>query len=43
MTKQDILENPANMIYLGLGSNLGNKKKILKMQNLNLSKIKLEY
>ena len=33
--KQDILENQAKSVYLGIGSNLGNKKKILKKLNLN--------
>ena len=27
MTKRDMLENPAKSIYLGIGSNLGNRKK----------------
>ena len=26
MTNQDILENQANRIYLGIGSNLGNRR-----------------
>jgi 2-amino-4-hydroxy-6-hydroxymethyldihydropteridine diphosphokinase len=34
--KQDILENPVNSIYLGIGSNLGNKKK-----NINKAKFEL--
>ncbi len=29
MKKQDISENPVNLVYLSLGSNLGNKKKNL--------------
>ena len=33
MKKQDILENQVNIVYLSLGSNLGNKKK-----NLEISK-----
>ena len=35
MIKQDILENQVNIIYLGIGSNLGNKK-------LNIEKAKFE-
>ena len=38
MTKQDILENPVNMIYLGLGSNLGNKKKNIENAKFELIK-----
>ncbi len=30
MIKQDILENRANIVYLGIGSNLGNKKRNLE-------------
>ena len=33
--KQDILENQVKSVYLGIGSNLGNRKKILKKQNFN--------
>ena len=36
MIKQDILENPVKPIYLGIGSNLGDKK-----QNIELTKFKL--
>ena len=36
MIKQDILENQVKSIYLGIGSNLGNKKK-----NIELAKFKL--
>ena len=35
MIKQDILENQVNMIYLGIGSNLGNRKS-------NIEKAKFE-
>ena len=35
MIKRDILENQVNIIYLGIGSNLGNKK-------LNIEKAKFE-
>jgi len=38
VTKQDILENPVNMIYLGLGSNLGNKKKNIENAKFELIK-----
>ncbi len=36
MKKQDTLENQVNLIYLGLGSNLGNRKK-----NIEIAKSKL--
>ena len=36
MIKQDTLENPAKSIYLGVGSNLGDKKK-----NIELTKFRL--
>ena len=36
MIKQDTLENPANSVYLALGSNLGNKRN-----NINMAKYKL--
>ena len=36
MIKQDTLENPAKFIYLGVGSNLGDKKK-----NIEFTKFKL--
>ena len=36
MIKQGTLENPAKSIYLGVGSNLGDKK-----QNIELTKFKL--
>ena len=36
MTKRDILENQARLIYLGIGSNLGNKKS-----NIEKAKFKL--
>ena len=34
--RQDILENPAKIVFLSLGSNLGNKKR-----NIELAKFKL--
>ena len=36
MTNQDILENPAKSIYLGIGSNLGNR-----FENIEKAKFKL--
>ena len=36
MIKQDILENPAKHIYLGVGSNLGNRKKNIEKAKLKL-------
>ena len=33
MIKQDILENQVNLVYLGIGSNLGNK-----INNIELAK-----
>ena len=38
MIKQDILGSPVNMIYLGLGSNLGNKKKNIENAKFELIK-----
>ena len=35
MKKQDILENQANIVFLAIGSNLGNKKKILNNAKYN--------
>ena len=35
MTRQDILENQVKFVYLGVGSNLGNKKN-------NIEKVKFE-
>tara|TARA_B100000886_G_scaffold267590_1_gene191798 strand:- start:565 stop:1077 length:513 start_codon:yes stop_codon:yes gene_type:complete len=35
--KQDILENQARSIYLGIGSNLGNKKKNIEKAKFELS------
>ena len=37
MKKQDILENPANLVYLAIGSNLGNK-----ISNIEITKFELE-
>ncbi len=38
MKKQDILENQANIIYLGIGSNLGNKRKNIEKTKYLLEK-----
>ena len=38
MTNQDILENQADRIYLGIGSNKGDKKK-----NIELNKFMKKY
>ena len=37
MIKQDILENPVRSIYLGIGSNLGNKKENIEKAKFELS------
>ena len=37
MIKQDILENQVRSIYLGIGSNLGNKKKNIEKAKFKLS------
>ena len=37
MKKQDILENQANLVYLAIGSNLGNK-----INNIEITKFELE-
>ena len=41
MTKQDTLENPAKIAYLGLGSNLGNRKANIERAILELLKNKI--
>ena len=43
MIKQDILENLANVVYLGIGSNLGNKRLNIELtkNEINNSKIKI--
>ena len=38
MTKPDILENPVRSIYLGIGSNLGNRKKNIEKAKFQLIK-----
>ena len=35
-TKQDMLENPVKSIYLGVGSNLGDKRKYIEQAKLRL-------
>ena len=37
MIKQDILENQVNSIYLGIGSNLGRKKKNIEKAKFELA------
>ena len=37
MIKQDILENQVNMIYLGIGSNLGNRKSNIEKAKFELN------
>ena len=43
MIKQDILENQANCIYLGIGSNLGDRKANIEKAKFELLKTALEY
>ena len=38
MIKQDILENQVNSIYLGIGSNVGNRKENIEKANILLNK-----
>ena len=38
MIKQDILENQVKSIYLGIGSNLGNRKKNIEKAKFELIK-----
>ena len=42
MIKQDILENPAKIIYLGIGSNLGNKVNNIEKAKFELVKNKIQ-
>ena len=42
MIKQDILESQVNMVYLGIGSNLGNRKKNIEDAKFKLSKANIE-
>ena len=41
MTKQDTSENPAKIVYLGLGSNLGNRKANIEKAIIELLKNKI--
>ena len=42
MKKQDILENPANQVYLAIGSNLGNKINNIEIAKFELEKYKIK-
>ena len=42
MIKQDISENQAKLIYLGIGSNLGNRKNYIENAKFLLFKIILK-
>ncbi len=42
MIKQDTLENQVRIVYLGIGSNLGNKKKNIEMAKFQLSSQNIE-
>ena len=42
MIRQDILENQVKSIYLGIGSNLGNKKENLEKAKFELSDNKIK-
>ena len=42
MIKQDILENQVKIVYLGIGSNLGNRKKNIEKAKFKLLKIILK-
>ena len=42
MKKQDTSENPAKIIYLAIGSNLGNKIKNVELTKLELEKYKIK-
>ena len=35
MIKQDTSENLVNIVYLGIGSNLGNKKRNIEKKNIS--------
>ena len=43
MIKLDILENPANMIFIGIGSNLGNRKLNIEKAKYYLLKNKIKF
>jgi 2-amino-4-hydroxy-6-hydroxymethyldihydropteridine diphosphokinase len=40
--KQDTLENPANSVYLAIGSNLGNKIRNIQIAKFELEKYKIK-
>ena len=42
MIRQDILENPVESIYLGIGSNLGNRKEYIEKAKFELEKKKIK-
>ena len=42
MTRQDILENQVNIVYLGIGSNLGNKQYEEKLKLITLAYTQLK-
>ena len=42
MISQDILENQARSIYLGIGSNLGNRKKNIEKTKFELTQINIK-
>jgi 2-amino-4-hydroxy-6-hydroxymethyldihydropteridine diphosphokinase len=41
--RQDILENQAKIVYLGIGSNLGDRKKNIEISKFHLSEKKLDF
>ena len=41
MIKQDILENQVRSIYLGIGSNLGNKKDNIEKAKFELNQMNI--
>ena len=43
MKRQDILENQAKIVYLGIGSNLGNRKKNIEIAKSYLSEKNLDF
>jgi 7,8-dihydro-6-hydroxymethylpterin-pyrophosphokinase len=41
--KRDILENQAKIVYLGIGSNLGDRKKNIEIAKSHLSENNLDF
>ena len=41
--RQDILENQAKIVYLGIGSNLGDRKKNIEIAKSYLSENNLDF